>query len=462
MPAHPIDFQIQSGIYSTAELTRIFDEKTRIGRWLQIEAALAQVQGELGIIPQQAADEIVRKARLEHLDLAKVAYEYEQSRNSLVPVIKTLKQVCDEGYCEFVHFGVTTQDVLDTAQILEQKDFLAVLFRDLKILENLLIELAKKHRDTPMIGRTHGQQALPMTFGLKVAIWTAEIRRHIERLLALGPRLFTIQLSGAVGTMAALGPQAREVARRTAEKLGLASTIPNWHTSRDTIAEAATCYGLISATLEKIASEIVQLSKTEIGEVAETAPNQAPSSSTMPHKKNPVISQRIAVLARHARALVSVVLDSMVHEHERDARALWSEWLASPQIAIYTGTALHSLITVVQHLEVRPERMLKNLYSQKELVVSEWLLFKLAKQMGKTRAQEKVLAMIKLLEGGDRIFKDILLEDPDIGPFIAKENLENLEKPERYCGLAAEIVDDTLQDIEAKRQNDPKDISNAL
>jgi len=462
MPAHPIDFQIQAGVYCTPELAGIFDEKTRFGRWLQIEAALAQVQGELGIIPKQAADEIVSRASLELLDLDRVALEYQQSRNSLVPVIRGLKQACAKDSCEFVHFGITTQDVLDTAQVLEQKDFMAVLYRDLKRLEKLLVGLAGNHRDTPMIGRTHGQQALPMTFGLKVVIWAAEIRRHVERLLALGPRLFTIQLSGAVGTMAALGPQAREVAHLTAQKLGLASSMPNWHTSRDIMAETAAYYGLVVSSLEKIASEIVQLAKTEIGELAEPAPGTAQSSSTMPHKKNPVISQRVAVLARHARALVSVVMDSMVHEHERDARALWSEWLALPQLAIYTGTALHYLISVIDGLEVRPERMLKNLYSQKELVVSEWLLFELANKMGKTNAQEKVQALIKLLENGDRIFKDILLEDPDIGPFIAQDNLEYLEKPERYCGLAAEIVDETLNDIKAKQANDPREIGDAV
>jgi adenylosuccinate lyase len=458
MPAHPIDFQIQSGFYSTPELADIFDEKTRVGRWLRVEAALAQVQGELGIIPQRAAEEIAKKSSLDLLDLAEVAREYEQSRNSLMPVLKVLKQVCDPEHSEFIHFGVTTQDVLDTAQILEQKDALAVIYRDLKKLEELLCSLAHQHRITPMIGRTHGQQALPITFGLKICIWAAEIRRHIERLISLGPRLFVIQLSGAVGTMAALGPQARKVASLTAERLGLSSSIPHWHTSRDTIAEGAAIYGLICSSLEKMASEIVQLSKTEIGEVAETAANQAQSSSTMPHKKNPVISQRIAVLSRHARALVSVVMDSMVHEHERDARALWSEWLATPQIAIYTGTALHFLLSVVENLEVRPERMLENLYRQKELVVSEWLMFKLAEKMGKTQAQEKVQALIRLSENSKRILKDILLEDPDIGPFIAKENYEYLDKPECYCGLAAEIVDDTLKDLEAKRRHDPESL----
>jgi adenylosuccinate lyase/3-carboxy-cis,cis-muconate cycloisomerase len=456
MPAHPIDFQIQANIFSTPELTAIFDEKTRIERWLKIESALAAVQGELNIIPRQAAAEIINKASLQHLDLNQVAKGYEQSRNSIMPVIKALRQVCDEGHCEFIHFGVTTQDILDTAQILEQKDALGIIYRDLHILEEKLIDLARYHRATPMIGRTHGQQALPITFGLKLVVWIAEIRRHIERIISLAPRLFTIQLSGAVGTMAALGPQAQQVAQRTAEKLGLNCTVPNWHTSRDNIAEAASLYGLLCSTFEKIGSEVVQLAKTEIGELAESSPDNAASSSTMPHKKNPVISQRIAVLARHVRPLVGVVMEGMVHEHERDARALWTEWLATPQIAIYTGTSLNYLISVIDGLEIRPERMLENLHKQKDMVVSEWLLFKLAKAIGKTRAQEKLQALIRVVDKGDRIFKDILLEDPDIGPHIAEKNLEYLEQPERYSGLAAEIVDETLSRVIAERQNDPE------
>jgi 3-carboxy-cis,cis-muconate cycloisomerase len=456
MPAHPIDFEIQANVFSTPELSAIFDEKTRIGRWLQIEAALAAVQGKLDIIPASAADEIVKKASLEHLDLNQVAKGYEQSRNSIIPVVKALRQACAEGHGEYVHFGVTTQDILDTAQVLEQKDALGVIYRDLRLLEEQCIALARSHRTTPMTGRTHGQQALPITFGLKVVIWIAEIRRHIDRVISLAPRLFTIQLSGAVGTMAALGPDAQRLARLTAEKLGLHCRVPTWHTSRDNIAEAASLYGLLCSTFEKIGSEIVQLSKTELGELAESAPGQAVSSSTMPHKKNPVISQRIAVLARHVRPLVGVVMEGMVHEHERDARALWTEWLATPQIAIYTGTALNYLKAVIEGLEIRPERMLKNLYQQKDMVVSEWLLFKLAKLIGKTRAQEKLQALIRVVGKGDRIFKDILLDDPDIGPYLANENLEYLEQPELYCGLAAEIVDDTLNEVTAKRQNDPE------
>ncbi len=454
MPAHPIDFEIQAGLYATPELAAIFDEKTRFGRWLQIEAALAEAQGELGLIPAPAAAAIAAHASLEKIDLAFVAAAYGGSRNSLVPLLQGLQKVCGPEHGGYVHFGITTQDVLDTAGVLEQQETLGVVGRDLKRLEELLCDLARTHRATPMVGRTHGQQAMPITFGLKVSTWAAEVHRHRERLAALKPKTAVLQLGGAVGTMAALGPRALEVAERTAARLGLATLLPAWHTTRDIVGETAAFYGLVGSTLEKIGSEIVQLAKTEIGEVAETAPGRAPSSSTMPHKNNPVASQRIAVLARHARALVPVVLEAMVHEHERDPRALWSEWLAVPQLAIYTGTALHLLITVLENLEIRTGRMRENLYRQKELVVSEWLLFTLARQKGKGWARKKVETLLAKAAAQQTPLEEILRQDPETGPLIAKENLEYLAKPERYCGLASAMVDLTLKDIAARQRNE--------
>jgi 3-carboxy-cis,cis-muconate cycloisomerase len=456
MPAHPIDFEIQAGLYATPELAAIFDEKTRFGRWLQIEAALAEAQGELGLIPAPAAAAIAAHASLEKIDLAFVAAAYGGSRNSLVPLLQGLQKVCGPEHGGYVHFGITTQDVLDTAGVLEQQETLGVIGRDLKRLEELLCDLARTHRATPMIGRTHGQQAMPITFGLKVSTWAAEVHRHRERLAALKPKTAVLQLGGAVGTMAALGPRALEVAERTAARLGLATLLPAWHTTRDIVGETAAFYGLVGSTLEKIGSEIVQLAKTEIGEVAETAPGRAPSSSTMPHKNNPVDSQRIAVLARHARALVPVVLEAMVHEHERDPRALWSEWLAVPQLAIYTGTALHLLITVLENLEIRTGRMRENLYRQKDLVVSEWLLFTLARKKGKSWARKKVETLLATASERQTPLQEILRQDPETGPLIAKEKLECFEKPELYCGLATAIVDRTLQDIAPRQQNEPE------
>lgn len=455
MPAHPIDFQIQAGFYATPELAAIFDEKTRFDRWLKIEAALAVVQGELGLIPAAAAATIAAHASLEKIDLEFLAAAYGGSRNSLVPLLQGLQKVCGPEHGGYVHFGITTQDVLDTAGVLEQQEALGVVSRDLRQLEYLLCEMARTHRATPMIGRTHGQQAMPITFGLKVSTWAAEVRRHRERLTALKPKAAVLQLGGAVGTMAALGPRALDVVERTAARLGLATLLPAWHTTRDIVGETAAFYGLIGSTMEKIASEVVQLAKTEIGEVAETAPGRSPSSSTMPHKNNPVDSQRIAVLARHARALVPVVLEAMVHEHERDPRALWSEWLAVPQLTIYTGTALHLLITVLENLEIRPGRMRENLYRQKELVVSEWLLFTLAREKGKSWAREKVETLLAIAAERQTPLQDILRHDPETGPLIAKEDLEYFEKPERYCGLATTMVDQTLQDIAARQQNEP-------
>ena len=454
MPSHPIDFQIQAGVFSTPELQALFDEQRRFERWLEFEAALAGAQGELGVIPEAAAREIQDKARLACLDLGAVAAGYKTSRNSLVPVARALRLACAEGYGEYVHYGVTTQDVLDTAQVMELREVLRIVYRDLRVFEKIVCQLARRYKTTPMVGRTHGQQALPITFGLKAAVWLAEIRRHLERLQAMQPRVLVGQLGGAVGTLAALGPKARQVAAATLARLGLRHSPVAWHTARDTVVEVASFFAMLTATLEKIANEIYQLGKTEIAELRESAPGNAMSSSAMPHKQNPVLCQRIAVLARHVRALTGLVVDGMAHEHERDARCLWSEWLAMPQISIYTGTALQYLVRVMDGLVVQEENMLRNLHLHREMVVSEWLLFRLAAELGKMRAQEKLHALIRRAEEAHLPLREILIGDEEIGPLLAAADLEYLDHPERYVGLAAEIVEETLQEIEAKQQND--------
>ncbi|MEN8143252.1 MAG: adenylosuccinate lyase family protein, partial [Thermodesulfobacteriota bacterium] len=382
MPTHPFDFEIQADVFSTPEIKSVFNEQRRFGRWLEFEAALALTQAELEIIPREAATEIATKADITQLDLDAVRENYQKSRNSLIPIIKALRAACVGSHGEFVHYGATTQDVLDTGQVMELRDTFRIIYRDLKDLESMIAAHARAHLATPMIGRSHGRQALPITFGLKCGVWLAEIRRHIERVKDICPRLFTGQLSGAVGTMAALGEQGREVSRLTLEKLGLNYSPVAWHTSRDNIAEATGLMAIITATLEKIANEIVELGKNEIGELQEPAPSGAASSSTMPHKRNPVISQRIAVLARQVRALAPTITEAMTHEHERDGRAIWSEWLAVPQISIYTATALNYTKQVINGLDIKPENMLKNLLLHGDMVLSEWLLFRLGSSIG--------------------------------------------------------------------------------
>lgn len=459
MPSHPFDFEIQSHVYSTPEGLKIFEETSRFTRWLNFESALAESQAELGIIPEKAARKISKMASLDCLDFTAIKKEYTRNRNSLTPLLKELRRVCGKDCGQYIHYGATTQDVLDTGQILEIKETLSLLFRDIRKLETLLMDMAGRHRTTPMIGRTHSQQAIPITFGLKAAIWLSEIRRHNDRVLSLTPRILTGQLHGAVGTMAALGPLGREVAQKTMQKLGLKSSIGPWHTARDNIAEVAGFYALLTSTTAKIANEIFQLGKTEILEVREPQPaGKTSGSSTMPHKRNPVLCERIAAMSSHTRALAGVTVEAMQHENERDPRSLWSEWLALPQIAIYTITSTHYLIDILQGLEIDEQKMLDNLRQNKESILSEWLMFTLGKSMGKARAQEKLTSMIGEAEQQGRSLFVLLSEDTETSKVLTEDDYKAFENPETYIGLAPEIVDDIINDVKGKRQRDPKEL----
>jgi adenylosuccinate lyase len=412
----------------------------------------------MGVIPQAAAEEIVRKAKLESLDFEGIRKSYFKSRNSLMPLINGLRKVCEKGYGEYVHYGVTTQDVLDTAEILELRETLKIVYRDLRALEETCLDLAKRHRLTPMVARTHGQQALPTTFGLKVVVWLYEIQRHIERVKYIYKNIAYGQLGGAVGTMAALGPQAMEIAIRTLKLLGLQHSKIAWHNSRDNVGELASIFSLLITSLEKMANEIFQLQKTEIGELRESMPDRTVTSTTMPHKKNPVICQRIVVLSRHVRHLTGIIVESMAHEHERDARCLWAEWLAVPQLCIFTGAAMRYMLDVMSGVEIRVDRMMENLHLHKNLITSEWLLFRLSGAIGKMKSLEKLRELSdKAMDTGTSL-KDAVMEDPEVGALLTPEELAYLDHPERYIGHALQIVDQAIEKIEKKRASDPEKI----
>ncbi|MFW8601236.1 class-II fumarase/aspartase family protein [Desulfobacterota bacterium M19] len=452
MPIHPFDFKLQADVFSTPRGREIFAETSRIRNWLDFEAALALSQAELGIIPAAAARIIQNKARLDNLDLAAIAGEYTRNRNSLMPVIKALRQVCGSAG-EFVHYGVTTQDVIDSGQIIALKQVLKIIKDNLFQIEDILLDMARRYRDQAMIGRTHSQQAVPITFGLKSAVWLSELGRYCQRLEELRPRLLKGQLSGAVGTMSALGEQGREVARLTMGRLGLGVSTVSWHTSRDNIAETSCFFAMLSATAAKIANEIFQLGKTEIMELRESPPKgQAAGSSTMPHKRNPVICERIAAMNSHIRSLSGVIMEAMIHEDERDPRALWSEWLAVPQISVYTMTVLQYLQEVLSNLEVNPDAMRQNLFRQKEMILSEWLLFRLSAVMGKNRAHEVLNPLVKRALAENESLKDLLSATPEIKAVLSSADLNNLDHPEKYTGLASRIVDDVIMETAALRQ----------
>jgi len=455
MPVHPFDYQINPHVFSTPEFEELFDERTIFQRWLDFEAALATAQGKHGVIPAEAAQEIRSKAKLELIDLDSVRAGYAKSRNSVVPLLGGLRRACSDSHGEYVHYGATTQDVLDTGEILALRETLSLLYRDLRSLEKILLKLALQHRATPMAARSHGQQALPTTFGLKVTIWAAEIRRHIERIQHIHSIISHGQLSGAIGTYAALGPQGLEIAAETMALLGLKHSALSWHTARDTIAELAADFSMLVMTLAKIANEIFQLQKTEIGELQEPSISGALASSTMPHKQNPVICQRVVALSKHVRGLAGIVMEGMGHEHERDPRSLWAEWLAIPQLCIYTGNALQSMVDVLTGLTIRPERMLENLYRQKNLITTEWLLFRLSEHLGKTKSLEKLHALSAVAAEENTSLKEAVLADADIGSMFSREDLAPLDHPEDYTGQATKIVDLTVAEISTRRQGDP-------
>lgn len=455
MAVHPFDYELQTDFYSTPELRDLFDERARMARWLRFEAALAEAQGELGVIPKTAAAVISQKAFLKHLDLDGVREGYKTTRNSVMPILKALRTACGPEHGEFVHHGATTQDAIDTGEMLALKDGLAITLRDLLAIEGELVTLADRHRQTPMIGRSHGQQAIPITFGLKVAIWLGELRRHIERLKSVLATAPVGQLGGAVGTMAALTDQAPEVKRRVMNKLGLVYALPAWHTSRDNVAEACSVLTMATATAAKIADEVFELGRTEFGELREPAGSPgAMSSSTMPHKRNPVLCQRIKVMETHVRSLLSVVMESMSHQNERDPRALWAEWLAVPQMLIYSGAIMAYLKQITAGLEVYPERMLANLHIHGDLVSSEWLLFRLAGRVGKVKAQNALHKAGEVAAAQNVRLVDALRADPEMSSALTAEDLERAEQPERYTGWSETIVDEVLDAVRAARALD--------
>ncbi len=453
-----IDFKIQENVFSTDEMKMVFDERSRIERWLKIESVLAEVQAENGVIPQEAAEVIAKNAHIESIDIEAIHAEYESNRNSLLPVLMGLRRACGTKHGEYVHYGATTQDIVDTGQVMEIKQSMRIFYRDLRKLEEILLVTAKEHIDTAMIGRSHSQHGLPITYGLKVSVWMTEIRRHIERIKSLAGRVLIGQLSGAVGTMAAYGDKAWIIRSETLKKLGLKTSQNSWHTSRDNIAEVSHCFAMIATTMAKMANEVFQLGKTEVLELREsTSGKKTMSSSAMPHKRNPVLCERIVVMSKHVRALSCVVLEAMDQENERDPRSLWSEWLAIPQLAIYTGTALHYSINVFQNLEIDIERMRKNLKTYGEMVVSEYLLYALAPYIGKMNAQEKLHKLIRMAEKDKMSFKEILIQDREVGKYIKDKDIHVLDHPELYTGHAKNIVNAVIHDIEHARKNESED-----
>jgi adenylosuccinate lyase len=384
------DSEQYAHLWGTAELAGVFDEHARLQAWLDIIAALAVTQARLGLIPGPAAAHIKAHARAELLDLDLVGSETRRTSHSMLGLIRGLQRILPEEAREYVYVGATVQDVTDTWFALVMRDVGAVMWRDLRTIEEILLGVAEEHRDTVMAGRTHGQPGSPITFGFKAASWADEIRRHLQRLAEGRPRWLVGQLGGAVGALGFFAPQGLELRRGFCAELGLADPGISWLTSRDRIAEFGHLQALMCGTLARIGNEVYELQRPEIGELREPASADVVGSITMPHKRNPERSEHLDTLARLARAHAAVLTEGVVVGHERDGRGWKAEWVALPEVCMLTGAALRIAHDLLAGLAVDMESMRHNLARYGDRLASEQILAGLTRKVGARAAQERL------------------------------------------------------------------------
>ncbi|HSJ44462.1 MAG TPA: adenylosuccinate lyase family protein [Euzebyales bacterium] len=387
MTARLTDSRLYGHLWATSEVRAIFAEDARLQSWLDILAALAQAQADLGLVPPEAAGAIVAHADVTLLDLDLVAQETRRTGHSTLGLIRGLQAVLPSVAREHVYVGATVQDITDTWTALVMRSVGGIVWRDLRSLEDELIALAERHRDTAMAGRTHGQAGAVITFGWKVATWADEIRRHLERLRCGADRWLAGQLGGAVGTAAFFGPDAVELRARFCALLDLPAPRVSWLTTRDRVADFGLALALVTQTLGRIGNEIYALARSDVGELREQVTVGSVSSITMPHKRNPERSEHLVTLARLVLPQAHVLVEGMIGEHERDGRSWKAEWVALPEICLLTATALAIAGEVLRGLEVDADRMAATVEAHRGDLASERLLAALTPSVGKHEAQ---------------------------------------------------------------------------
>jgi adenylosuccinate lyase len=448
--SHIVDSRFYSGGYTTQEARKIFCDKYRYQRWLDIETALASVEAELGIIPKWAAKAINEKAHLCYLNLGSVERGIRTTSHSLLPLLEAWRQVCDESAGQFIHFGATTQDIQDTAQVLEIRDVLAIVERDLRAIICQVVKLAECYADLVTIGRTHTQHALPMTLGLKMAVWLDELWRNYERLMACRDRVLVSQLFGGVGTMDALTEKALELLHRFSERLGLTAPLTAWHTSRDRGAEFLSTIAMISATSAKIADEIRSLARSEIGEIEEPFRMGKIGSSTMPHKRNPEMCEQVVVLARLIKANAGLGFEGIINEHERDYRAVRLEWVTITDACLFVCGLLSLMKAILKGLIVHEHRILQNVDRAATLISTEALMFYLGESIGKQTAHRIIYETSMEAIETKRPLIELLMKRDEISGKFKQEDLEKAVDPRSHIGLSQELTHRVISYVREK------------
>lgn len=441
MSAHLVDSVLYGHLWSTPELHLLLDDERRVQSWLEILASLAEAQAEVGLIPAEAALAIRKHADVGLLDLDQVAAQTRATGHSTLGLIRCLQDVLPDSAREWVYYGATVQDVSDTWTALIMREVANILDRDLARAEAAALLLAERHRDTIMCGRSHGQPGLPITFGFKAAVWVSELRRHRVRVAEGRQRWEVAQLGGALGTMEFWGDQALPLLDAFARNLGLAAPDVPWITARDRIAEFLGLLAMVTATLAKIGQEVYELQRPEIGELREPFTPGQVGSITMPHKRNPELSEHLVTLSRIVRANAAVAVEAMVQEHERDGRAWKTEWLVLPEACLLTGAALAAAGRLLDGLEVDTERMRANLDAWGGYVLSEPVMRALGDRIGKHSAHRLVYAATMVGQERGVGLKTALLADPLISEHLTPDEIERCLDPANALGAAPAFVD---------------------
>ncbi|RUO26271.1 3-carboxy-cis,cis-muconate cycloisomerase [Aliidiomarina minuta] len=445
-----IDSFYYKNMFATSAMADVFSEDTRFESWLKAEVALAVAEASLGIIPESAAKNIAESAKLENLDLQAMKAEFDKVGFPIMPLVHQLAKACDPEAARFVHWGSTTQDIIDTGLVLQIREALGLLEQDLDATIDALAKLATEHKHTVMAGRTFQQQAAPITFGYKVAVWLDEMLRHKQRLAELKPRVLVGQCAGAIGTLATLGNQGIAVQQAMMKELGLGSPDVTWHTARDSWAEMVNWLVLVTSTLGKVATEIATLMRTEVNEVREPYEKGRGASSTLPQKRNPIACPRIIAIAHRMREFSGSQFSAMIQEHERAVGAMPIEWMIIPEAFMLASGSLAQSLEILKHLDVDKAQMRANLNLNGGLLMAEAVMMGLAPSTGRNEAHDIVFGAAGRANDAGVGLRDELIKVPQIMEHLTVEQLDYLLDPSNYIGSAAIMVDMVVSKVSIK------------
>ncbi|HWZ97427.1 MAG TPA: 3-carboxy-cis,cis-muconate cycloisomerase [Candidatus Dormibacteraeota bacterium] len=436
------------GLFYSPSVEKSFSDTATVQAMLDFEAALARAEAKTGVIPSSAAATIAANCRAEIIDLTSLATATPQSANLAIPLVKQLTALVakqNPDAARFVHWGATSQDAIDTGLILQIRHALNPVISDLDSLCDTFAKLAEAHRATPIVARTLLQQALPTSFGFIVAGWLDAILRHRTRLLALKNHALVLQFGGAVGNLAALGAQGPLVAKHLADELLLPLPTVSWHSHRDRIGEVGATFGLLAGSLNKIAHDLSLHMQTEVQELAEPSAPGRGSSSTMPHKQNPVACAAILAATTRVPGFVSTILSVMPQDHQRGLGSWHAEWQTLPEIVRLSAGALHHLAALAPNLQANVLRMQQNLELTHGLIYAEAVSMALAEKLGRAAAHEKIATACHLAQTSNRHLREILSSQNDLASFLSPDELDRLFNPQNYLGSSSAFIDAILE-----------------